>query len=112
MRMGWAQKHNNKGPEQMSPSIHLITQECGLILQVAIFQCFNSDNIVHYNCLNCHTCTGSGAKSGSGAEAGQVQGERNLNASEQRDIQRFSTMHISKAASAGGNEPVGLNMYP
>lgn len=96
----------------MSLSIHLIIQECGLILQVTIFQCFNSDNIAHCNCLNCHTCAGSGAKSGSGAEAGQVQGERNLNASEQRDIQRFSTMHISKAASAARNEPVGLNMYP
>ncbi|KAM5561178.1 cell cycle checkpoint control protein RAD9A [Rosa sericea] len=55
--------------------------------------------------------TGSGAKNGSGAEIGQVQGERDLNASAQRDIQRFNTMHISKAASARGNEPVGLNIF-
>ena len=96
----------------MSLSIHLITQECGLILQVSPFWCSNSDNKLHFHCLKSCTCAESGARNGSGGEAGQVQGERELNASAQRDIQRFNTMHISKAAAAGGNEPVGLNMYP
>lgn len=108
--MAWGQKRSIKG--QMSLSIHLITQECGLILQVTSFRCCNSDNKLHVHCLKSLSCAGSGAKNSSGAELGQVQGERDLNASAQRDIQRFNTMHISKAASAGGNEPDGINMYP
>lgn len=51
-------------------------------------------------------CTGSGARSGSGAEAGQAQGEKNLSANGQREIQRMSTMHISKPACARDSEPV------
>lgn len=51
-------------------------------------------------------CAGSGARSGSGAEAGQAQGERNLSANGQREIQRMSTMHISNPACARENEPV------
>ncbi|CAB4315653.1 unnamed protein product [Prunus armeniaca] len=50
--------------------------------------------------------SGSGARSGSGAEAGQAQGERNLSANGQREIQRMSTMHISNPACAKENEPV------
>ncbi|BBH06536.1 cell cycle checkpoint control protein family [Prunus dulcis] len=44
--------------------------------------------------------------SGSGAEAGQAQGERNLSANGQREIQRMSTMHISNPACVRENEPV------
>ncbi|XVE89647.1 hypothetical protein DITRI_Ditri20bG0012600 [Diplodiscus trichospermus] len=40
--------------------------------------------------------SGSAAKSSSGVEERQVQGQRNLNASEQRDIQRISMMQITK----------------
>ncbi|XP_050143193.1 uncharacterized protein LOC126618992 isoform X1 [Malus sylvestris] len=53
--------------------------------------------------------SGSGARSGNGAEGGQVQGERNLNANGQREVQRMSKLHISNPASAGGNEPVDPN---
>lgn len=45
-------------------------------------------------------CVGSAAKSGgasgSGVEERQVEGERMLSANEQRDIQRISTIQISK----------------
>ncbi|KAA8545175.1 hypothetical protein F0562_019936 [Nyssa sinensis] len=47
--------------------------------------------------------SGSAAKNGSGAEERQVQGERNENDNEQREIQRISTMHISKTRSVGEN---------
>lgn len=56
--------------------------------------------------------SGSGARSGNGAEGGQVQGERNLNANGQREVQRMSKLHISNPASASGNEPVDPNAYP
>lgn len=42
--------------------------------------------------------SGSGAKSCNG-----VEGDRNPNIGEERDIQRISTMHISRAGSAVGN---------
>ncbi|KAG6773182.1 hypothetical protein POTOM_020443 [Populus tomentosa] len=48
--------------------------------------------------------SGSAARSGSGAEARQA--ERDLNANEQRGIQRISTMRISKDTSAGENVAV------
>ncbi|GLT72442.1 hypothetical protein SLA2020_443770 [Shorea laevis] len=56
--------------------------------------------------------SGSAAKSGSGGgtEERPVQGERNLNASEQREIQRISAMKISQAASARGNEHADPNI--
>lgn len=61
-------------------------------------------------------CAGSAAKSGSGSGIGteerQVQGETNLNANQQREMQRISTMQISKAASTRENEPADPNMYP
>ncbi|KAJ6380280.1 hypothetical protein OIU76_016856 [Salix suchowensis] len=38
---------------------------------------------------------------------GRIQGERDLNANEQREIQRISTMHISKDTSA--RETVAVN---
>ncbi|KAJ9681869.1 hypothetical protein PVL29_017979 [Vitis rotundifolia] len=53
--------------------------------------------------------SGSAAKSGSGAEGRHVQDERNPSAAEQREIQRISTIQISKARSAGGNVPGGSN---
>nr|CAN60819.1 hypothetical protein VITISV_033222 [Vitis vinifera] len=56
--------------------------------------------------------SGSAAKSGSGAEGMHVQDERNPSAAEQREIQRISTIQISKARSAGGNVPGGSNPYP
>ncbi|XP_059598755.1 uncharacterized protein LOC100264904 isoform X1 [Vitis vinifera] len=56
--------------------------------------------------------SGSAAKSGSGAEGRHVQDERNPSAAEQREIQRISTIQISKARSAGGNVPGGSNPYP
>ncbi|KAK9292196.1 hypothetical protein L1049_020158 [Liquidambar formosana] len=57
--------------------------------------------------------SGSVAKSGSGVEERQVQGEGNLNASEHREIQRISTIQISKAGSAGGNVPAGhISLHP
>ncbi|XWS64521.1 hypothetical protein CRYUN_Cryun05aG0011000 [Craigia yunnanensis] len=40
--------------------------------------------------------SGSAARSSSGVEERQVRGQRNLNASEQRDIQRISMMQITK----------------
>ncbi|RVW97817.1 Cell cycle checkpoint control protein RAD9A [Vitis vinifera] len=55
--------------------------------------------------------SGSAAKSGSGAEGRHVQDERNPSAAEQREIQRISTIQISKARSAGGNVPGGSNPY-
>ncbi|TYG95993.1 hypothetical protein ES288_A11G312600v1 [Gossypium darwinii] len=42
--------------------------------------------------------SGSAAKSSNGVEERQVKGQQNLNASEQRDIQRISMMHITKDA--------------
>ncbi|GMY21612.1 cell cycle checkpoint control protein RAD9A isoform X2 [Fagus crenata] len=56
--------------------------------------------------------SGSAGKSGSGSgtEERQVQGETNLNTSEQREIQRISTMRISKVASTRGNEPTDPNI--
>uniref|UniRef100_A0A2N9I5X9 Uncharacterized protein n=1 Tax=Fagus sylvatica TaxID=28930 RepID=A0A2N9I5X9_FAGSY len=54
--------------------------------------------------------SGSGSGSGSGTEERQVQGETNLNTSEQREIQRISTMRISKVASTRGNEPTDPNI--
>lgn len=53
--------------------------------------------------------SGSAAKSGSGAEGRHVQDKRNPSAAEQREIQRISTIQISKARSAGGNVPGGSN---
>ncbi|XP_034705926.1 cell cycle checkpoint control protein RAD9A [Vitis riparia] len=53
--------------------------------------------------------SGSAAKSGSGAEGRHVQDERNPSAAEQREIQRISTIQISKARSSGGNVPGDSN---
>ncbi|XP_044481700.1 cell cycle checkpoint control protein RAD9A isoform X2 [Mangifera indica] len=47
------------------------------------------------------------ARSGSGAEGRQVQGERNVGASEQREIQRISTIQISKDAPIRENVAAG-----
>ncbi|KAM4108275.1 hypothetical protein ACB094_03G033200 [Castanea mollissima] len=59
--------------------------------------------------------SGSAAKSGSGSGIGteerQVQGETNLNANQQREMQRISTMQISKAASTRENEPADPNIF-
>ena len=57
-------------------------------------------------------CAGHVAKSGTGTEERQVQGKRNLNASEQKEIKGFITMKISKAAFARGIEPTDYTMYP
>lgn len=57
-------------------------------------------------------CAGSAAKSGNGAEGRNLQGESNLNANEQREIPRFSAMHISKTAQNRENEPLDPNTYP
>lgn len=54
---------------------------------------------------------GSAPRSGNGAE-GQVQGERNLSSSEQMEIQRISTIQISKAGCAQANNPVDRARYP
>lgn len=56
--------------------------------------------------------SGSAARSGSGggAEARQAPGERDLNANEQREIQRISTMHISKDTSARENVAVNPSL--
>ncbi|CAK7340651.1 unnamed protein product [Dovyalis caffra] len=56
--------------------------------------------------------SGSAARSGSGAEARQAPGERDLNANEQREIQRISTMQISKDMSARENVVVDSSLYP
>ncbi|EOY14196.1 Cell cycle checkpoint control protein family, putative [Theobroma cacao] len=53
--------------------------------------------------------SGSAAKSGSGVEERQVQKQQNLNASEQRDIQRISLMQITKAAPIRESVPAGPN---
>ncbi|XP_038890821.1 cell cycle checkpoint control protein RAD9A [Benincasa hispida] len=50
--------------------------------------------------------SGSAPRSGNGAE-GQVQAERNLSSSEQMEIQRISTIQISKAGCAQENDQVG-----
>ncbi|KAL9450432.1 hypothetical protein AB3S75_012219 [Citrus x aurantiifolia] len=47
--------------------------------------------------------SGSAVRSGSGAEERQVNGQRNMNGSAQRVIQKTSTMHISKNTSAREN---------
>lgn len=47
----------------------------------------------------------SGVRSGSGVEERHVQGERNPNTNEQREIQRISAMHISATGPGGGNVP-------
>ncbi|XVF41876.1 hypothetical protein PTKIN_Ptkin01aG0315900 [Pterospermum kingtungense] len=49
--------------------------------------------------------SGSAAKSSSGVEERQVQGQRNLNATEQRDIQRISMMQITKDTAIGESVP-------
>lgn len=56
--------------------------------------------------------SGSAARSGSGGgtEARQAPGERDLNANEQREIQRISTMHISKDTSARENLAVNPSL--
>lgn len=54
--------------------------------------------------------SGSAARSGSGTEARQAPGERDLNANEQREIQRISTMHISKDTSARENLAVNPSL--
>ena len=56
--------------------------------------------------------TGSAARSGSGAEERHVQAETNMNASEHREIQRISTMQISKDTSARENAAAGPTSYP
>ncbi|KAF2316855.1 hypothetical protein GH714_042196 [Hevea brasiliensis] len=56
--------------------------------------------------------SGSAARSGSGADGRQAQGERNLNATEQREIQRISMIQISKDACAQVNEPAGPRCHP
>ncbi|KAJ4838816.1 hypothetical protein Tsubulata_032853 [Turnera subulata] len=55
--------------------------------------------------------SGSAARSGSGVEERQPQGERTLNESGQREIERISTMRISKDAGAGGTVPEA-RLYP
>ncbi|XP_030503041.2 uncharacterized protein LOC115718407 [Cannabis sativa] len=55
--------------------------------------------------------SGSAAKNGNGNEGRQVREEQNLNASEQREINRISAMHISKSASDRENEPVNPNTF-
>jgi len=54
----------------------------------------------------------SGGGGGGGAEARQAPGERDLNANEQWEIQRISTMHISKDTSARENVAVNPSLYP
>ncbi|XAR52630.1 Exodeoxyribonuclease III [Bertholletia excelsa] len=55
--------------------------------------------------------SGSGAKNGNGIEARQVEAERNPVVNEQREIQRISTMHISKDGSSVGNTAGAPNFY-
>ncbi|XP_021282480.1 cell cycle checkpoint control protein RAD9A isoform X2 [Herrania umbratica] len=55
--------------------------------------------------------SGSAAKSGSGGEERQVQKQQNLNASEQRDIQRISMMHITKDAPFRESVPTAPNLH-
>lgn len=109
-------KLNVKGVDQIFLSFHLITPEFGLKFQVTdniMFQRWQEKYVLQSKSWWLR-CAGSAAKngSGSGTEERQVQGERNLNASEQREIQRISTMQISQAASARGNECADPNMYP
>ncbi|XP_017976248.1 PREDICTED: uncharacterized protein LOC18600470 isoform X4 [Theobroma cacao] len=54
--------------------------------------------------------SGSAAKSGSGVEERQVQKQQNLNASEQRDIQRISMMNITKDAPIRESVPAAPNL--
>ncbi|KAJ0013605.1 hypothetical protein Pint_19799 [Pistacia integerrima] len=56
--------------------------------------------------------SGSAARSGSGAEGRHVQRERNVGASEQREIQRISRVQISKDASTRENVAAGPTLYP
>ncbi|KAJ4842291.1 hypothetical protein Tsubulata_028856 [Turnera subulata] len=56
--------------------------------------------------------SGSAARSGSGVEERQPQGERTLNESGQREIERISTMRISKDAGAGGTVPEARFSHP
>ncbi|EOY11496.1 Cell cycle checkpoint control protein family isoform 5 [Theobroma cacao] len=55
--------------------------------------------------------SGSAAKSGSGVEERQVQKQQNLNASEQRDIQRISMMNITKDAPIRESVPAAPNLH-
>lgn len=55
---------------------------------------------------------GSAVRSGSGAEERQVNGQRNMNGSAQRVIQKTSTMHISKNTSARENGSEAPTSYP
>lgn len=54
----------------------------------------------------------SAVRSGSGAEERQVNGQRNMNGSAQRVIQKTSTMHISKNTSARENGSEAPTSYP
>ncbi|KAJ1380895.1 Rad9/Ddc1 [Sesbania bispinosa] len=48
----------------------------------------------------------------SALEERQAQEGTILNDTEQREIQRISTMRISKGTSVAGNNPIGSNLYP
>ncbi|KAH9689417.1 cell cycle checkpoint control protein family [Citrus sinensis] len=56
--------------------------------------------------------SGSAVRSGSGAEERQANGQRNMNGSAQRVIQKTSTMHISKNTSARENGSEAPTSYP
>ncbi|KAM7469749.1 hypothetical protein LguiA_007932 [Lonicera macranthoides] len=56
--------------------------------------------------------SGSAVRSGSGTGERQVQGERNSNNNEQRDIGRINELHISEVRRARVPVPVGPHPYP
>lgn len=56
--------------------------------------------------------TGSGAKNGSGAEGREDQDVADVNAKEQREVQRMGAMHISKGDSVAGHGAHSSRPYP
>lgn len=56
--------------------------------------------------------TGSGTKNGSGAEGRQAQEQANVDANQQREVQRMGSMHISNADSIAGHGAPSPGPYP
>jgi len=52
------------------------------------------------------------AKNVSGMEERQAQEGTTLNDNEQRDIQRISTVKITRGKLVAGNNPIDSNLYP
>jgi len=105
MHLTWSKRTAEQMHHQ---SFHLITPEFGRTSQVVSI--FGLDNFLLIKILILFHFAASAFKSITPQAERQAQGETVLNGDGGREIQRISTMQISR--SGAGNNPIDSNLYP